>query len=616
MPCFRPSGLRNPSIRMPKASKPNSGKPAVSKLRGRAAARIDDFRHSLSYIDALPQLTFLGLLSGLAAAGVIVVFRLLVDGTLGIYLFGEHNSFEKLPGAWRFVLPFAGAVAIGICWHFLRKQDRSVGVTHVLDRLHHHQGRLPLRNVLAQFFGGAASLISGQSVGREGPAVQLGAGAASLLGQWLRLPHNSLRTLVGCGVAAAIATSFNTPMAGVIFAMEVVLMEYTITSFLPVILASVSGSVVAQVVFGEHGSFTVTPIAMNSLLELPYMAFAGVVIAVFAVIFSKLQLALYRSQQLPTLVRFTIIGAGTGALAVVVPQIMGLGYDTLEAAMLGQLSVQVLLAVIAAKIVATALSTGLGMPGGLIGPMFVVGGCIGGVLGFAGNAIYPDIASSAGFYVTLGMAAMMAAVLNAPLAALIAILELTSNPNVIFPSMVVIVVACVISQQVFHCEGIFTAQLRAAGTPLRSEPARQVLSRAGVVSVMSRSFVLSDRSVSLGEAFSLLEKKPLWIILDKADTRKILLRAADLAKYLDSYQPEEADITEEGEAVLDLLEIPGQRYKLCSLHPQANLYEANELLRQSHGEAVCIEEVNSVAPLRSPVIGIITLVEIENYYST
>lgn len=594
---------------------PASGQSARTSLRRKTAARIHDFRYSLSFIDALPQLTLLGLISGLVAALIIVLFRLLIDGTLALMLTGERTSFETLPAAWRFGLPVLGAVAIGCCWHFLAKADRAVGVTHVLDRLHNQQGRMPIRNLLAQFFGGAASLISGQSVGREGPAVHLGAGAASLLGQWLRLPHNSLRTLVGCGTAAAIATSFNTPMAGVIFAMEVVLMEYTITSFLPVILASVAGAVVAQLVFGEHTAFAVTPIQMSSLLELPFMVLAGIVIAGLTLIFTKLQLAFYRTKQLPVLVRFTSIGLCTGAIAVVVPRIMGTGYDTLEAAMLGQLGMEVLLAVIVAKIFATALSTGLGMPGGLIGPILVVGGCAGGVLGLIGNSLYPEAASSAGFYVTLGMAAMMAAVLNAPLAALIAILELTSNPNVIFPSMVVIVVACVISQQVFRCEGIFTAQLRAVGTPLRSEPARQILSRVGVVSVMDRSFILSDTRISLSQAYAVLESRPHWIVLEGAEERKILLRAADLANYLESYEPEESEITEEGEAIINLSEIPGNRYKLYSLHPQANLYEANELLQQSYGEAICIEEVNTQAPVRSPVVGIITHSEIENYYS-
>ncbi|MCW8196220.1 chloride channel protein [Proteobacteria bacterium 005FR1] len=585
-------------------------------IRRKAAARIDDFRYSLSYIDALPQLTALGLISGLVAAFMIVLFRLLIDGSLALLLTGEQNTFETLSPGWRFGLPLVGAVAIGLVWHFLPKADRSVGVTHVLDRLHNQQGRMPLRNLAAQFFGGAASLVSGQSVGREGPAVHLGAGAASLLGQWLRLPNNSLRTLVGCGVAAAIATSFNTPMAGVIFAMEVVLMEYTITSFLPVILASVSGAVVGQVVFGEYTAFAVKPIQMSSLLELPFMALAGLIIAILTVVFTKLQLSFYRAKQLPTLVRFTIVGLITGSIATAVPQIMGQGYDTLTAAMLGEVSLELLVAVIIAKLVATALSTGLGMPGGLIGPTLVIGGCVGGVLGIAGNALYPEAASSAGFYVTLGMAAMMASVLNAPLAALIAILELTYNPNVIFPSMVVIVVACVISQQVFGCEGIFTAQLRAAGTPLRSEPARQILSRVGVLSVMNRSFVLSEPGITLSQAYALLEDKPLWIVLeDGAGERKVLLRAADLAHFLENYQPEESEITEEGEAVLDLTEIPGQRSKLYSLHPQANLYEANQLLEQSYGEAICIEEVTTSAPVRSPIIGIVTRNEIDNYYS-
>lgn len=581
---------------------------------------LERFRRQLASVDAMPQLCLLGIFAGILTGSVMVVFRLLLQFGAFFFMPGDSpEAFEALPPMFRAILPLIAVTLIGIWLWPQPNRALKMGIGHVIERLAYHQGKMPLRNWVNQWWVGIISVIGGLSAGREGPAIHLGSAASSWIGTRLRLPHNSLRVLVACGTAAGISASFNTPIAGVIFAMEVVLMEYTIASFLPVILASVSGAVVTQLVFGEDPSFSVTPVQMKSLLELPFMALAGAVIALVALVFTRLHLALYRSQQLPILVRFTTIGALTGALALVVPEVMGLGYDTLEAAMLGELGLQVLLAVVLAKTVASAVSTGLGMPGGLIGPILVIGGCVGGVMGNLGEIFYPEHASGAGFYVTLGMAAMMGAVLNAPLAALMAILELTYNPNAIFPSMVVIVVASVFTQQIFGCEGIFRAQLRALGTPLRSVPAQQVLSRAGVLSVMNRSFVITERRLSLIAAHALLEKTPTWIVLDEPDnpapdSRRSLLRAADLAKYLDSYQPELNEITEEGEAVIDLAEIPGQRYKLYSLHPQANLYEARELLRQSYGEAICIEEVESSTPLRSPVLGIVTPGEIDNYY--
>lgn len=604
----------------------------LQSLRNAVQKRTEDFRHSLAYIDALPQLTLLGFISGVAAALLIVAFRLLVDTPLNFLLNDDKDNFESLPIAWHFLLPFLGAILIGVIFHFIKPQDRAVSVSHVLDRLHHHQGQLPLRNVLVQFFGGAASLITGQSVGREGPAVHLGAGAASLLGQWLQLPNNSLRTLVGCGVAAAISASFNTPIAGVIFAMEVVLMEYTITSFIPVILASASGAVISQLAFGSSTFLSVTFVEMKSFWELPYMAFAGIVIAIFSASFLRLHTAVNRGKYLPIIARFTLIGFVTGVLALFAPQILGLGYDTLGAAMASEISLRILLLIIIAKLIATAVSTGLGIPGGLIGPCLVIGGCIGAVLGILGNHLNPEQASNAGFYVVLGMAAMMGAVLNAPLAALMAVLELTYNPSIIFPSMMVIVVACVITQQVFKCEGIFVEQMRLAGTPLKSEPDRQVLSRVGVWSVMSTDFVLSKSLITIDEGKELLSKRPQWVVIEE-DNDLFILRAVDLAQFLESPKTEllrtesikteqlKTDAPKENKDSEDdkenvsfsLKEIPAQRYKMHPLHQRANLFEVRQKLKQADGEVIYIERPS--ANRRSSVLGVITSEMIENFYS-
>lgn len=584
----------------------------LDKQKTKIIHGFENFRHRLAYIDALPQLTILALVCGIASALIIVAFRLLILFCLNPMLDGNEENFESLSRLWRFTLVFFGAVLVGLCLVRLKKNDRSVSVSHVLERLHNHQGVMSWKNVVVQFFAGAACLITGQSVGREGPAVHLGAGISSLTGQWLKLPHNSLRILISCGVAAAISASFNTPMAGVIFAMEVVLMEYTITGFIPVIVASVMGAGITQVIFGGHNTFSIEAVTMNSLWEIPFVIFGGVVVATVAAAFYRLQFLFSKFLSINFALRMAIAGTATGLVAIYVPEVMGVGYDTLNQAMSGTLPLQVLFLVIIAKLFCTTLSTGLGMPGGLIGPTLLIGGCVGAVLGFAGNIMFPEQASSPGFYVILGMAAMMAAVLNAPMAALVAIMELTYNPNMIFAGMVIIVVACFIAQQFFKCNGIFIDQLKIAGTPIKAEPAQQILSRVGVLSVMNKSFVVSQQKMSIKQASELLNTGPAWIVVEELDRDKILLRAADLATHINQYEPSDKEI-EEGERNVDLLEIPGRRYKLHRLHLQANLYEAHRVLTANNADAICVERVSS--PLISPVMGILTQETIENYYS-
>ena len=236
------------------------------------------FRGRLATANALPQLALLGILTGLVTAAVIIAFRSLIEGAGALMLTGSAEDFESLGIAARIALVMTGAALLALLLHRYRPSARRVGVVHVMERLSRHQGYLPLKNAMIQFFGGAIALLSGQSGGREGPAIHLGATTASLFGQAARLPNNSIRTMVACGTAAAIASSFNTPIAGVIFAMEVVMMEYAIASFTPIILAAVSATLVTQWVYGAEPAFTVPPLQMYSLLELPYLIVAGLLI--------------------------------------------------------------------------------------------------------------------------------------------------------------------------------------------------------------------------------------------------------------------------------------------------------------------------------------------------
>ncbi|WP_317933384.1 chloride channel protein [Halioxenophilus sp. WMMB6] len=572
--------------------------------------RLHNLRRQLSYLDALPQLTILCLVAGVAAAVVIIIFRASIVLPLTAWL-GHPEDFESLGVTGRFLVPLLGALLLGLLMQLLPSRLHKVGVTHVLDRLHNHQGHLPWQHFAVQFAGGVLSLVSGQSVGREGPAVHLGAGSASLVGQWLKIPNNSLRVMVAAGVAAAISAAFNTPLAGVVFAMEVVLLEYTIAGFIPIIIASFAGSLLSRLAFGADSVFYVQSVPLAHFTELPYMMLAGIAIGTVAIIYSRLLSLGNFVARWPIMLRISVAGLFTAAVATQVPEVLGMGYDTLATAMAGELGLQLLLVIIIAKLLTTGISLSFGIPGGLIGPTIFIGGVVGAALSYGGHWLYDEQASSVGFYVLLGMAAMFGAVLNAPLTALITILELTNNPNTIFPSMLVVVIACLCTRLGAGNKGIFQTLLRLQGRSFRSTGLTSELSRAGVFQVLTTNFVKARSAIDYSEAIQLLENKPLWIVLsDEVDKPKQLIKAADLAKFLEKAPEAVLTLAE----AINLLEIPGQKSPLPPIHEQATLLEAYQLMKSESTDAIYVQNPRQLA-LESEVMGIVTREAVTNYYS-
>ncbi|VUD40339.1 H(+)/Cl(-) exchange transporter ClcA [Thalassocella blandensis] len=570
-----------------------------------------ELRYSLSYIDALPQLTILGCIVGLLTGVIIVVFRLIIELPLGFWLQDAEN-FEQLSPAIRAGLILGGAILLGFAFLFIAPRYRDVSVSHVLDRMHNHQGKLPMRNWLVQFVGGALAMLSGQSVGREGPVTHLGAGAASMFAQWLRLPNNSIHILVGCGVAAAISASFNTPMAGVIFAMEVLAMEYTIVGFIPVILASVMGTMINQAALGNEGFIHLDDTNIGSLIELPVMVGIGGVIALCAGIYIKLNIFSARFERVPLLLRFTAAGLIAAAFSIFVPEIMGMGYDTVNAALAGKIAIYSVLLIAAAKLIVTPITVGLGIPGGLIGPLLVIGACIGSALGAIANFLFPTLGADPAFYVLIGMAAMMAATINAPLTALVTVLELTYNPNVIFPAMLAIVVACLVTRQLFKVKGLFIEQLENSKRHLDFAPAKQALRRVGVMSVMDSRFKISPQKISLEKAEKLLVSNPMWIVISDSDGRySHAMHAADLANYLEKDEDDTETATAQEE--IDLLEIPSRNFRVSAINDTATLLEAMQTFTNGTSEVLYVSR--SRGAFAGDIQGILTRSAIENYYT-
>lgn len=586
-------------------SEPQSPHQSPTGLGRGLSRHAESLRDRLAIDDSLPQLTLLGLATGIIAGAVIVLFRWAVELPLGYFLPRDFENFEALSSLLHLALPVLGALLLGGILQLVDKRHHAAGIGHVMDRFQNHQGRMPLGNFVTQFFGGALCLLSGQSVGREGPAVHLGAGSGSLLGQWLKLPANSLRPLAGCGVAAAIAACFNTPMAGVIFAMEVVVLEYTIAGFIPITLAAVAGATMTRLAFGPEIAFINAQTVMGDLAELPLMAAVGLAVALFAAAYIRLHCLCSRwALNRPIALRFGLAGLLTGGCALGLPQIMGVGYDTIGSALGGEFGLGLLLAIALVKLLTTAVSLGVGMPGGVVGPLLFIGACVGGAVGSAAQWLMPGSASAIGFYVILGMGAMMGATLNAPLAAMMAILELTYNPNIIFPSMLVVIAACLTTRWLFRCEGLFQQVLRIQGKFRSAEAIEQLLSRTGVRGIMERHWVESDNQLSRPAAEQLLSHHPQWIWLRQA---QLLLQPADLQAYLQTLPPS----AEEGPAdTINLLEIPARRYELLPIAADANLFEALSLMNQQQLDALWVASPhNPTQPL-----GIVSRVRIDNHY--
>ncbi|WP_027960507.1 chloride channel protein [Halomonas halodenitrificans] len=597
---------------------------------------LERFRHQLANVDALPQLCVLGVISGVLTGVLMVGFRSLLD-LGGLWLFPTDNpeAFEAISPVLRSLMPLVAALLIGLWMWFLPQARRQVGVVHVIDRLAYHQGRFPLRNWLTQWLVGQVSVLGGLSAGREGPAIHLGAAASSGLGQRLRLPHNSLRVLVACGTAAGIAASFNTPIAGVIFAMEVVMMEYTIIGFMPVILASTMGAVVAQMVYGPDPAIGVPDLHLASLLDLPWIIVSALVVGLLAGLFVRVSRMGPRLATFSLPLRFSMAGAAVAVVAWWYPQVQGMGYDTLQATLSGSVAVDVLIAVAIGKLLLTAGTVACGIPVSIIGPVLVVGGAAGALCGLTGQWLLPIEASDPALYAMLGMAAMMGAVLQAPLAALMALLELTHNPNIILPGMLAVVVSCLTSRQLCRCSGFFVSATGPGRHPLQ-QPLMQALSRVSVPAVMERRLVRTQRMVTREKAHALLESEPVWILIERSSSDKpvLALEAADLARWLSEQAAEKKSAAGEGVKVesveemaarkrrkskaktelppVDLLEIPGVRLELAPIGLQATLSEAFSKLNDSMLDALYVEHGHR--PKQKRISGIITRGAIERFY--
>ena len=573
----------------------------------RLANWLDAHRLHLARPDALIQLSLLGLLTGVLTGVVIVLFRVAVENTLiGILPGSQAENYEALPLWLRLLLPLLGGLLIGVIFHRAAADDRVLGVAKVMERMAYHQGHISLNSFFLQFVGAALAIISGHSVGREGPHIFLGAAAGSLLGQYLTVPNNSIRTMVGCGTAAAIAASFNTPLAGVIFALEVIMMEYSLASFIPVILAAVSADTISILVFENEPALLVPQLHLGSLGEIPLLIMLGVLAgAVSALFIQLLQLLTQWAQKYTFWKRTTMAGLVVGTMSLFVPEVMGIGYDTVNSALLGEIGLGFVAILIVFKLLATVASLGLGIPGGMIGPALFIGATLGSLVGLLVQILLPEASSDIGLYALLGMGAVMGGSLQAPLAALTTMMELTYSPQIIMPGMLVIVVAALTASELFRKESLFITMLKANGMDYAATPIMQTLRRIGVASVMRKNFSRTEVRIDREKAERLLASEPEWLLIHDRQDPIVLMPAVDLARYIQ-------EDNQSTENLIDLLQIPARRKEVAAINLQATLQEGLELLDSGSAEALYVERMN--APGIQRIYGVLTREQLESAY--
>ncbi len=560
------------------------------------------FHDRLSRNDALLQLSSLGILVGVVAGLVVSLFRLVLEQSFPFFDSNlDAEDFESMSLGLRFVLPVVGCTLIGLVFHFLSPHVKSMGVSYVINKVHSFQGYMPIKNAVLQFFGASLALLSGGSCGREGPAIHLGATSGSALGYGMKLPNNSIRTLIACGSAAAISASFNTPIAGVIFAMEVIMMEYAISGFIPVIIASVSGAVVTRIFFGGDPVFDIASTRMNSLWEIPYVAVIGLLIGALASMFIWVHKFASGFQASDLRLRMLIVGLITGLVGLFLPEVMGMGYDTLNQVLQTNLALSFLCILLFTKLAVSGLSLGLGLPGGVIGPSLMLGGVAGSIMGLLSTTLFP--AADPSFYVLLGMCAMMGATLQAPLAALMALLELSNNPNIILPAMVIIVVANLTSTEIFKTKSIFLNQFQGQAKTFGEDFSR-FLNRYGVSTIVNKSFMIVDPSSDAGAWLDkAVDENVEWIVLDSESTKGDGLEVKALVKNETSLRELLSNSTFHQDV---------NSFKLVAVSEQATLKEALTILQAEESLYAYLYSLSTKGGVR--IKGIISVDDITHSY--
>ncbi|MDB5036161.1 MAG: chloride channel protein [Chlorobi bacterium] len=489
-------------------------------------------------------LTTLALCVGVIAGFGAHLFHLLLEHTDEL-LRWSARAVGSGNGGWVVIAPVIGALAaLGLIRLFAR-DDQSHGTSAVIESVALRGGRLPGRALLTKVVAAAVFIGSGGSAGPEDPSVQLGGVAGSKMGQLLRLSEQRTRTLVASGVAGAVAAAFNAPIAGVFFALEVVVGELQAALFPPVVLASVTASAVSRWLNGNTPAFTVPAYGLNSaLLELPMYAVLGVLTAIIGVMFIRLVFGiedLVAKFRLSRLVRGISVGLAVGLVGLWLPDVLGVGYGTvgnvLAGRMIDPLHISLLLFF---KLTLTALCIAVIGVGGTFAPSLYLGAMAGSLVGMVAHMMFPGTPPAA--YALVGMGGVLVAVVRAPITAVLLLFEITNDYRIILPIMLCVAVSNLIARMLSE-ESVYTERLARHGIRLRGGIDQNVMERMKVGEAMSKRFDTVNADVSIRTALDLMTAHHYYgLPVIDGDLLSGIITTSDIARALENGTSEETPV--------------------------------------------------------------------------
>ncbi len=429
-----------------------------------------------------PLTWLLALAIGVICAYAILGFRWLIGVIQFLWLGNEHENVVATIASFRepwvvFLALSVGGLVVGLLLQFAMQTRRPQGIADVIEARAIQGSQISLREGSVSALIAAISLGAGASAGREGPAVHLGATLASFLEQRFNLPAAARRVLLACGAAAAVSASFNAPIAGVLFAHEVILTHYALSAFVPTVIAAVAATLITRVHLGDFPAFVIPDLQIASYWEFPAFALLGITCGLVAVAFHLSVLTsdwAARRIEMPIWLRPVLGGVIVAAIALMVPEVLGVGYEATNLALREQYSLVFLFVLLFAKTIATAVTLSSRFGGGVFSPSLYLGAMAGGAFGIIAAQLFPDYASGYGVYAVLGMGAVAGAVLGAPISTTMIVFELTGGYEMTIALLLSVSIASMMMQALVG-QSFFDWQLATRGLFLSGGPHRRIM---------------------------------------------------------------------------------------------------------------------------------------------
>lgn len=513
--------------------------------------------------DAIPIV--LAVVIGLATGIGAYLFILLLDA---IRTISEHMN-ETFGTAGTLVMMAVAGFITGLIIVRFAREAKGHGVPEVMEAIAIKRGRIRPRVAIAKIVASAITIGSGGSAGREGPIVQVGAALGSSVGQFARLSDEQRSMLVASGAAAGIAATFNAPIAGCLFALEVILGRFSNRYLGIVVIAAVAANVVSRSLLGENPAFQVPVYSLNSSLELPLYMLVGVLCALVAIIFIRV---LYSAEhyvdklKLPLPVITAIGMVLTGTVGIFSPEVLGPGLEFIGDSIAEDmdLTVSFMFGLLLLKLLATTFTLGAGNSGGVFAPGLFMGALVGGIVGQIGHQLWPETVLTPGAFALVGMAALFAGTARAPIAAVVIVLEMSNDYRLILPLLMTVMIATLIAD-FLHPDTIYTRKLTLRGIRLESGQDIDVLQAVSVQDVMSQDYMTIPPEMKVGDLYPLFDRThhhgfPI------VDDKRQLVGVITLTDLEDAHE-------QTGYAEKSVLEI-GTTNNLITVYPDDPVYQA------------------------------------------